>query len=329
MARIGIIGCGMIGHAHAMCLKTLGMKPQALCDENGKHLAEIQRQFDVEFATTDYQQVLDNEQVEAVIISVPNHLHHELTLKAAVAGKHILVEKPMALTANQCDQMIAACKENAVCLLVGYFLRWHDQHQKLNEIVGRDEVGRILSVRTRMGANSVGNVDGTWRSRYRFSKHQSGGGALMDWSHDIDLHRWIFGEITEVFAFIGNLVFGKEYQSETEDIGNVVFKYETGALGVMCCDYLVDAPWAIEIGGDKGSIYGERHPRNWMCLTKGEAKKQFTFGEDKSHLRQMKHFIDCIRGRAEPLVSGKDGKKVVKIIQAAYQSVETARRVIL
>ena len=288
--------------------------------------------------TTDLDELLSMDGIDAVYIATPHHLHAPIAIKAAEAGKHIMVEKPIATTLEDARKMIEAAESNGVLLSVCFISRYRVDAAKAKELVEKGAIGEVIGLTIYVMSDKPetywhGGYTGRVRTDWRTKKAESGGGILiMNAVHNIDLLRFITGlKPVRVYA---------EYDTfatpvEVEDWISVVVRYENGAIGS------IDASSCARgrgISGDR--IYGKEgqivlgNPLRVFTRLEVEGLKPGEWSEIK--LEQPKDprtlyvegFAEAVLSGAEkPPVTGEDGLEALKLILAAYKSGETKQPV--
>ncbi|MCC6444912.1 MAG: Gfo/Idh/MocA family oxidoreductase [Armatimonadetes bacterium] len=319
--KAALIGCGGMGTHLARTLHGIERgRIAAVADAS----PEAREKAAAEFGATgygDYRGLLANEDIGAVLVGVPNHLHREVAEAAAAAGKHIFCEKPMALTVADCDRMIAAAEAGGVKLMVGQVLRLIPLFAKIREIVSSGLVGEpaCLAITRIHGGGFSG-----WRSR-----KETVGGLLFEVSvHELDFMRSVAGEVASVYAVSrqnpGDVL-------DYEDTILVNLKFKSGAVGHLY------ASRAVEIGSTDGIIQcaGGTVAYNWgtgLLDYKRPGEEKVTVDpsewpqEDGVH-REIRSFLEWVLDGTPPIVTALDGRAAIAIVEAAYQSAATGRAV--
>jgi len=272
-------------------------------------------------AFADYRELLERPDVRAVLVAVPNYLHRETVVAAARAARHIFCEKPMALTVADCDAMIEAAQKAGVKLMVGQVLRLIPVFAKTREIIASGALGEPICLAiTRIGG-------GGFRGWRRLKEYV--GGILFEVNaHEFDFMRSVAGEVASVYAAIGRYV---EDPHDYEDTALVTLKFRSGAIGHL------HASRKSEIGITDGIIQCTRGTitYNWGTNRieykplEGEKKTVEPAEmptEDGVH-REMRSFVEWVLDDVPPVVSWKDGRAAVEIIEAAYRSAATGEPV--
>lgn len=207
--RFGLIGVGAIGKIRADALTKSPVCEMAAVSDLEETRARAAAPGAIFFA--DANRLIASPDVDAVIISTPPPLHEPLAVAAGKAGKHVLVEKPMAPTPDACERMICAAREAGTLLTVGYNHRYFDAVKLVRDVVASGEIGTLSHVRAYTGHSGLAELKAPWM----YDKQVMGGGALMDnGTHVIDLTRYIMGDPTEVYGFATNKIWGLGVEDE-------------------------------------------------------------------------------------------------------------------
>jgi len=319
--RLGLIGLGYIGKIHLRhCQKLANAKLIAASDLSKKALKNA-NDAGVKKTYTNYEQLLKDPTVDAVIIALPTHLHTQCAKQTAEAQKHILLEKPIARNIAEAKEIILAARKNNVKLMMGYPLRFNPAFCKLKERIddgtlGEIEIAHAAYISTgpfmhRAEAHTPLPVPEWW-----FKKELTGGGALIDMgSHIINLLRWYFGEITNIKSHLGY-----RFNLDFEDSATCIAKFEHGTLAVINIGWFSQSyHLKIDLHGSVRSISANHSPSNPIStviqtLTKGYSKFY------QGHLTELQHFVNCLINEQIPSPSGEDGLKDLEVIEQAYKN---------
>jgi len=342
IVRVGVIGCGAIAeYVHLPAYKeNPAARLIAVCDINKERAKKVAEAFEAESWYIDYKELLKRDDIDAVSICTPNHLHCEQAVAAAEAGKHILLEKPMALTLRECDEIINACKKSGVKLMIGTNSKFDPIYQRVKTLIDQGLIGRILIVKHHMAHSGPYKI---WpaASDWFFDKDKVGGGCLMDLgSHAFDLLRWLVGDVTSVMAIGGAFI---KKNKKMEDNALVLLTFKEGMLGEADFSWTYKGGYEIttEIIGTEGAIfvgtpwspimmYSEKIPSEVLKESKINVRVPMSLSEMMAPTkRKIDHFIECIVKDKEPIVTGEDGRAAVEIILAAYESMKTGKRIYL
>ena len=345
--RFAIIGCGQVGqsmggadvyngigewHAHYVCnLDDSELVAVAdLREENAKALAA---KFGNPDTYTDHLEMLKRDDIDIVDICTPSGTHGKLAIDCARAGKNVIVEKPMEIRPEKCDEMIAAVEEAGVKMTVIFPQRFKNGTRKVKEALdsgafGKPIIGNAFCRRYRTQAYySERDWRGTWAL--------DGGGALMNQGiHVIDCFLHLMGDVESVVSRCGTL--GHE-GLEVEDTAAAVLKFKSGALGVIegtTCAY-PDFGDRVDIHAEKGSVVLEMGKLSrWEHLDEEHQFDPATIVEDSGeefiyHKHVFQDMIDAVREDRQPFVDGREGKRAIEIICAIYQSSQEDREIVL
>ncbi len=337
--RVGIIGSAFSSNIHAEAFQEVpNATITAVCSPNRQRVEEFARKWKVPFTATDHRQLLERKDVDAVVIGVPNDLHREIVVAAAQAGKHVILEKPIAHTLADAEEMISACKRHKAKLMYAETICFSPKYARVKHLVGEGAVGKVYMVK--QGEKHSGP-----HSDWFYDIRRSGGGALMDMGcHGIEWARWMYGKPKpkSVVAHCQRVL--HTGRTKGEDNCVVLVEFEGGSTA------LIENSWAkqggmddrVEVYGTEGVIYCDLLHGSSMetysskgygyAVEKAGETKGWTFTVfEEAHLygfpHEMRHFIDCILKDQTPMETGDDGRATLEIIYAAYESAGTGRRV--
>lgn len=338
MKRFGIIGCGRIAPRHADSLAEIeGTKIVQVSD-----IVETRaRNFAEKYSTTyclDYRKLLDNPEIDIINICTPSGLHAEMAIAALKAGKHVIVEKPMAMNVADADRMISTAREMGRKLCIVLQNRYNPPMQDFYKAVREGKIGHIL----------LGSATVRWyrpQEYYNDGWHGTksmDGGALMNQSiHHIDALQWLVGvPVKSVFAYTATLA----HQMEAEDVGIVTMRFESGALATIegsTLTYPQNLEGSVALFGTKGSlkvggtalnrkifwkIEGEiEHEKE--ALTREKVDPPSVYGT--SHRHVIEDMISALDEGREPQTNGVEGRKSLLIVSAIYESASSVREVFI
>ena len=340
-----IVGCGMIARFHARALAEVpGGRVAALVSrsaENGRKLAAdlgLDCPVDTELADA-----LARPDVKAVIVTTPSGAHLEPAVAAAAAGKHVVVEKPLEITAERCDRIIAACDRNGVKLCTIFPSRFGDASRALKAAVDGGRFGRLTLAETtcKWWRSQEYYDNGGWKG----TQALDGGGALMNQAiHNVDLLLWLMGPVTHVTGLTATLA---HERIEVEDTAVACLRFANGALGVLQAATSVHPglPKTVAVHGDHGTAVIEQDDVLRWDFTPETAedrqvKERFAHKAGASggasdpaaishqgHARQLADFVRAVRTGTAPLVDGREGRRSVEVIEAVYRSARTGETV--
>lgn len=331
--RVAVIGCGSISkHRH---IPEYAMNPNvelvAFCDVVPARSQQYADEYGAK-AYTDYKEMLEKEQPDAVSVCLPNALHAPVTIAAAEAGAHVLVEKPMASTEEEALAMIEAAKNKGVFLMVGHNQRLMPPHVKAKQLLDSGSLGKVISFRTSFGhpGPEAWSVDG--RNSWFFNKEEAIMGAMGDLGvHKADLIRYLLSdEVAEIAAFIGTI---DKQGTEVDDNATCVLRMKSGAIGTLV------ASWTYYKGEDNSTVLWCENgvmkigtdPEDQVIveLRNGNVEKYkvgaIATNENQTTSGVIDAFVDSIISGQPPVISGEEGLKSLKVILAAFESQETGK----
>ncbi len=310
---IGFIGCGGIHNNHA---KALADNPDAYIacamDVNEDAVKKHQGNYGTECGTTRLDELLANDAVQAVVVCTPTGLHPEHAIAAAQAGKHVLCEKPMALTVAEAERMAQACADAGVVLQIAFVRHFCNEWLKLREIIQSGAIGRPVVWRS---VSASGGPASPW-----FFSKKLGGGPFIDGAvHNYDFARFTFGDATGVCANLRTM----RDDSDAWDTGTAIVDFTAGDQLIMCWSWGLPKSETRISAGSAHDILG---PGGAITFT-GEALKVTTpAGEELVSFepdgglewfkKQMAHFIGCVQTGSQPETGGREGIEATRIAEA-------------
>ena len=311
----GILGPGFIAtRAVIPAIQQLpGARVLAVASSNPERAQLTAARFGIERAYHDYQALLDDPAVDVVYIALPNHLHHTWAIRAAQAGKHVLCEKPLAMTTAQCDEMIAACQQANVLLMEAVMYRFHPRMLSLKEMLASGGLGdiRFLHAAFSFFFNALDN----YRARSEF-----GGGALLDiGSYCVNAARWLIGsEPAEVQASIS-------YSHGIDIAANAILCFERDVFAHIQCSFAAAEYQVLEVVGSTGAVTAPLAFTAWrddttaLLVQRGAIFERREFAPADPYAAMVAHFIDCVLGRASLLYPPTDGRATMRVLETIKQ----------
>lgn len=331
VVNVGLIGCGRVARAHVAALKAAEhTRLVAVCDikeDRAKAFAEETGAAPY----TDWRELLTRDDIDAIQICTPHYLHAEMAIAAANAGKHVLTEKPMAISVADADAMIEAARRNNVLLGVIFQNRYNDASQAIKQAIDSGRLGEIRGARAFI---TWDRSDDYYRnSDWKGTWDKEGGGVLIDQAiHTIDLMQWLIGEVDSIRATYDTRA--HEY-IHVDDVAEAYIKFKNGAIACVYanCFYVYDAPVYLEIVGTKGraelvgseaTIYiGNETLKVVQAQNEIVGKKYWGSG----HKRQIADFYYSVLKGEKPYIDGEAGKVAMCMVLAMYESARTGKTV--
>ena len=338
--KFALVGCGRIAKRHSELLgndRISGASLAAVCDIKEDRAKAVGEKFKVPYYT-DMKLMMEKEEVNVVSILTPSGMHAENVVALAAYQKHIVVEKPMALTLDSADAMIEACDKNGIKLFVVKQNRFNVPILKLREAFDAGRFGKLVmgTVRVRWCRTQEYYDQDDWRGTWA-----SDGGVLANQaSHHIDLLEWIMGEPESIFAKSKTAL----VNIEVEDTAAAILNFKNGGLGIIEATTATrpkDLEGSISILGEKGVVevggFAMNELKVWNFSDERSLDKDmmakysvnppdiYGFG----HQSYYDHVVDCILNDKQHLVDGFEGRKSLELILAIYESIETGNEVFL
>jgi len=325
----GLIGTGLWGEMHA---KTYSSSPavefKALCDLREDRAKEVAEKYGAKDHYSDYRKLLERDDISAVSIATPDFAHTEIAIAAAKAGKHILIEKPLATSVEDCEKIISAVNEaKNIKFMVDFHNRWNPPFANLKTAIGEGDLGKPMLMYVRLNdAISVPTNMLSWASKSEV--------AWFVGSHAVDLTRWLFNdEVRKVYAVSRSEVL-REKGVDTPDFYEAILEFKNGGVAtVENCWILPDSlptviDFKFQIIGSEGAVYIDLSSHGVIQkYTKEKASNPDVFVYPTIHGKSMgfgiesiRHFVDCVVKDEEPMTTGADGLAVTRIICAIQES---------
>ncbi|MBK8249821.1 MAG: Gfo/Idh/MocA family oxidoreductase [Gemmatimonadetes bacterium] len=316
LRRVVVVGAGSIGQRHLRNLAELGIEAAALRTYRGTTGPLV----GVPSLTT--WDAVDVFAPDAIIIANPTALHSEVAVRAASAGYHLLVEKPLA---HDVAAAVAACRAAAhagVVALVGYHFRHHPSLQVMRDWIRQGAIGTPVHAQVTWGEYLPGWHPGEDHLTGYSARRALGGGAVLTLSHPIDYLRWLLGEVTEVSAMVSQ---STPYTLDVEDVAHLTLRFASGVLAAVTLDYAQrPAEHTLRIVGLDGTLTWDA--RTGVARRTGpdgevlEAGVAPGFQRNDLFRAELRHFAECVAGEATPACTMDDGLAAVRICVAAMRS---------
>lgn len=315
----GIIGCGDVAERKGgpALYNAAGSELVAVMRRDAEKAADFAERHGAKRHYATVGELLADDEIDAVYVATPPHVHAEQTIQAAQAGKHVLCEKPMAMNVAQCRQMIRACRDAGVQLWVAYYRRYWPVARRMKQLLSEQVVGQPTMAQVTVASMYKPLADGSvpWRAVPEIA----GGGFLTDvGSHRLDLLVYLLGDVVEVSALVDTLSF----DIEVDDSASLLLKFATGAQAVFACH------WNVGTGVDEFGIAGTTGRVLARPLDRGNLR--VWIGNERTgthcpppsitHLPLVEQIVRSLTTGAPNPLSGEEGLKTTAILEAAYRS---------
>lgn len=338
MKNIALVGCGRISGKHLESISQLrnDLKLVAVCDIVKERAKVAGEKYGVDWYT-DYQKMLERDDIAVVSICTPSGLHPEHGIAAARHGIHVVSEKPMAITLEGADQLIRTCDQEKVQLFVVKQNRLNTTMQLLKRAVDKNRFGKIYMVQSNVfWQRPQGYYDmAKWRGTWEFD----GGSFMNQASHYVDSVQWLIGPVESVMAETATMA----RHIETEDTGSAILKFRNGVIGtinVTMLTYPKNFEGSITILGEKGTVkvggVAVNHIDIWefeeyddddRLIEESNYNPPNIYG--LGHLPYYQNVIAALKGETEADTDGRSGRKSLELIIAIYKSAQTGKKVAL
>jgi predicted dehydrogenase len=329
--NVALIGAGAFGTRRAA---TIAKNPRSALVAVADPAAGRARELAISFgaaAVAHWREAIERDDVGAVIVATPTAAAPEISLAALAAGKHVLVEKPFGRNADEILPAVEAAAEHRCLLKVGYNHRYHPAVAKAHEIYRGGAIGRLLHLSCAYGHGGRPGYETEWRSQPEIS----GGGQLLDQGvHALDLFRWFAGEFADAAAFLATSYWPI---APAEDNAFALLRTRDGAIAQLHASWTQwKNTFAFEVAGEKGTLVATGLGRSygperlvWHARAKSggvPAERCFDFpAEDDSLAREWDDFLDAIKSGREPMSSGADAWRTLRLVDALYESARERR----
>ncbi|MFN8432255.1 MAG: Gfo/Idh/MocA family oxidoreductase [Spirosomataceae bacterium] len=339
--KIGLIGSQFISTIHAEAIKKVAdAEIVAVMSPTLEHVKTFAENHKIPNYFTDLDKMLAMPEIDLVVIGAPNYLHCEITEKIALAGKHIVVEKPFCLNLKEADRMIAACEKANVKLMYAEELCFTPKYVRMKQLLDEGALGKPVLLK-QSEKHDGPHADHFW------DVERSGGGVMMDMGcHAIQFFRWLNknNPVKSVYAQMSTSVHTEKTIGDDNTI--LILEFENGvtAMAEESWTKLGGMDDRAEIHGSEGVAYADVLQGNsiqtYSSKGVGYAVEKagntvgwsYTMYEEIWNYgfpQEFEHFVDCVKNDKEPLVTGHDGKTVLEVIMAAYESAGTGKKVLL
>jgi len=331
---MGFVGSGFLADVYAQCYRDIpNVELTAVASKTKKNAKEFAEKYGVKTCYTDYDAMLKRDDVDAVNICVPNYLHAPLTISAAEHGKHVLCTKPLAVSMDQADEMVEACRKSGVILMYGENWLYAPSVVRMREIIREGALGEILSIEAReqhSGSHSI----------YSTRREYTGGGVLIHMGvHPIGFIMHTMNQpVRKVYAELGNLL----HDFEVEDYAVLLMRFDGGSSGIAHSNYITKGGMQdrIEIYGTGGMAFinmthinpiqlysesGYSYVVEKASVSRGWTSPIIDEKTQYGYMNMLRHFTDCISNELKPDSDGAFGREVLKVVFAGYTSYESKR----
>ncbi len=324
--RWGIIGCGDVAeHKGGPALYNVAhSRLVAVMSRRAGRAEDFARRHHAKRYYTNVEALLADDEVNAVYVATPPNVHAELTEQAARAGKHVLCEKPMAMTVAECRRMIQACRDHGVQLMIAYYRRFFPVVIKMKETVEAGVIGRPVRARAAVADFYTPRADG--ERKWLTEKNTAGGGFLTDVAtHRLDLLAFFLGKVREVAAFVDT----QHFDFDVDDASVLVMRFDNGTHATGAFNWNVGASIdEFEICGTRGRLLAHNLGAGQLdVVADGTVTSHSLPAPGITHLGLVEHFVECLRTGRPNALPGEEGIQATRMTEAAYESAREGKMV--
>lgn len=317
----GLIGCGDIVQKRVgpAFVELKNCELIAVSRANKKLVKECAEKFKAKKWSSNWKDIVNDKEIDAVYIATPVFLHEEQTIACAQAGKHILCEKPMAMNTKECKKMIAVCKKNNVKLSIAYYRHFYPVISRIKKIISSGTIGKITF--SQINAFEIFNRNPGEPRYWLLEKNKSGGGPMMDFGcHRIEVLLNILGPIDNIKSIKSNILFKER---NVEDTLSVLLKFKNQVHGIINVSHAVfESKDSLEIYGSKGSIHVPVLNKGILnVITDKGTQTEKLLPHKNFHLPHINAFTEAILNNNSTPVSGEIGLEVNKILEKIYKEI--------
>lgn len=331
-ARILVLGAGSIGKRHLGNLVLFDVKHLAVVEPRADRQKEVREKFvDVAVYST-AAEAYQKEKFDGVVVATPTAMHVTDTRQALEHGADVLLEKAISNISANVPEIIRLAAEKKKILFVGYTYRFWPPLKKVEEILRSGRLGQVYASRIIFSEYLPDWHPWEDYRTWYMARKDLGGGELSDESHAIDFARWLFGEITEVGGWNGQI---SRLEMTTDDFATLIARHESGMISSIHLDCF--GRWRkkeMEIFAEKGTLIWKfpmppESPDNSIEIFWGDEKRQerfdFTNERNEMFIYEMAHFLDCMEHHRQPIVDGADALRTLRVVEAVVESTNTKR----
>lgn len=340
--KYAIVGCGRISPNHLAAAQANGLEIVALCDINQDALNDKMEKFNLKDvnAYIDYMEMAEKEKPELVAICTESGKHAEIALNLIDKGINLIIEKPIALSMNDAEEIIKRSKGKNVKVCACHQNRFNKSVQKIREALEEGRFGRLFHGAAHIRWNR--GKDYYDQAKWRGTWEQDGGALMNQCIHNIDLLRWMMGdEVTEVMAFTDNL---NHPYIEAEDLGLALLRFKNGSYGLIegtTNIFPKNLEETLYIFGEKGTVKAGGKSVNlieeWNFSDKQETKEEIMekYNENPpnvygfGHIPLYKDVIEAVKEDREPYINAEAGKNALELVLAIYESSILGNKVLI
>jgi predicted dehydrogenase len=324
--RALIVGLGSIGRRHLTNLKSVRPDIDVI---GWRHVSTHEIVEGVNQVVYRLEEALES-QPDFALITCPAAQHIEVGLALAQHGIHLFIEKPLSDDLVGVEQLLTMCRQRNLALMIGYNFRFYRPLQMMAAAIADGYIGRILSLRTEVGQYLPDWRRGTDYRQGVSARRELGGGAVLELSHELDYTRWFGGEVSRVSAQLTQV---SDLEIDVEDVAEINLVFANGALGNVHVDMIQRSPTrSCRVIGTDGTVAWDGISNRVQLYTAeaaswSELHPALVLDRNQMYKDELSHFLKCVMGEAQPIVSGTEARRIIEIALAAKQSAREGRQI--
>ncbi len=329
--RFLVVGCGSIGKRHIRNLIRLGVDQVIGMDVEPERLRQAQTEFGIAVAQ-DFTKALNSNSMDAVLVCTPPREHLSYAREVLQRGSPLFMEKPLAHSMEEVPSFLEEVAKHKVPVLVGFNFRFEPSLQQMKQLLDSGRIGRPLSLRAEYGQYRPDRRPGQdYRKNYS-AQGEQGGGIVLDSIHELDYVSWLLGRVRELVCFLDRV---SPLEMDAEDVAEILLRFENGAVGSIHMDCFRPAYHrSCEVVGTEGILqwsFEDQRVRLYTASRKEweEFRRGQTHDVNEMYLKEMEHFLACLKGEAKPAVEAWEAAQILDLACAAKESSQTGRKVFL
>lgn len=317
--RVAVVGLGSIGRRHLGNFRAVGVETLVGYDADPAQREAARALFPFAEVAPALEAALDG--AAAVVICTPPDSHLAIARMAAGRGAHLMIEKPLAQSADGVEELLRYCDARGLRILTAYNWRYWPPMLFAEELLKQGRIGAVLAGRTEYAYHLTTRYPGKDYRRFYMADAKQGGGCLLDESHAIDYMRWLLGEITDVSAVVDRV---SSLEISTDDLAELTVRFASGAVGNLHMNLFAwNVHSHLEIMGEAGVLQWRRF-ENEVRLFDAKLNRweihPFACQLNDMYVDEARHFLACVRGEATPRCDGWDGFKTLRVVEAARRA---------
>ncbi len=317
--RVGVVGCGGLGKTEAKIVHQMeDAELIGVCDMDIARAQQVAGELGIDKGYNDHLKLINGNNLDCLLVVTPTYTHAQITVDAANAGLHVFCEKPMAITLDECDQMLAAAQANSVQLMIGFVRRFQPNYREMKRRVDAGEIGDVRLVQSvRMGGRPPLGI-GEWRR-----KRDKVGGLHSAYIHEMDQMLWLGGHVKTVRGVVN---FGTLDNTDVEDSIWMCLDFANGAIGALGSSELHPIGWyTLDVSGTTGMMRISGSTTQIQLKRHTGESEVIELDPNNAFEEEIRFFFDAVRRGELTQATGLDGRRSLEVVLAAFRSAEEGK----